>query len=428
MRVKIFPSPVSGTISVPPSKSYTHRAIILGSLAEGETVIENYLDADDTRYTIDACRALGVEIEASDNKLRIVGTGGRFLPKPEPQTVFVGNSGSTIRMAAALAALAPARIIFDGEARLRERPVKDLLLALDSLGVQARSIDRDGYPSIEVRGGRLSGGEVLVSGETTSQHISALIMIAPYAENTMSIRLIDRLKSKPYVDMTIDIVRKFGVEVENYDYKEFVVRSGQKYRGRLYRVEGDYSSAAYFFAAGAIGKVPVTVTGLEPDSAQGDRYFLDILLRMGCTVRQEKGGITVLRDGELTGINIDMCDYPDIVQPLVVVAAYARDRTKITGIGRLKFKETDRLKNTAVELGKMGINVSVSDGVMVVEGGKPKGAVIQTHNDHRMAMSFAVAALFAGGETIIDGAETVSKSYPAFFNDLARIGAKIKEI
>lgn len=427
MKLRITPSPVSGTVAAPPSKSYTHRAIILGALAEGETVIENYLDSDDTRYTINACRALGVNIEASREILRISGTGGHFPCRLQPQTVFVGNSGSTIRMAAALAALAPSRIIFDGEARLRERPVKDLLHALKSLGIKAGSIDKDGYPPIEIWGGRLKGGAVQVSGETSSQHISALLMVAPYAENSLIIKVVDKLKSRPYVAITIDIMGKFGVAVENQNYKEFTVRSGQKYRGIKYRVEGDYSSAAYFFAAGAIGKKAVTVSNLAPGSAQGDRYFLEILSQMGCIIKPEKEGVTVWREGELTGIDVNMGDYPDIVQPLTVVAAYAGERSRIKGIGHLKYKETDRIRNTANELGKMGINVMARDDIMIIEGGKPRGADIEAYNDHRMAMSFAVAGLFAEGETIINGAESVSKSYPDFFNDLKRIGAKVAE-
>ncbi len=428
MRVRIAPSVIGGTMSAPPSKSYTHRAIILGSLAQGETVIDNFLASDDTNHTINVCRALGVDIHSGDKKLKIVGTGGQFPAQSKAQTVFVGNSGSTIRMAASLAALAPARIIFDGEARLRERPVGDLISSLKSLGVRVRSLEKDGYPPIEVRGGRLSGGEVSVSGKESSQHISSLLMVAPYAESPVTIKLIDRLHSRPYVDITIDAMRQFGVEVENHDYKKFVVKNGQRYSGRYYRVEGDYSSAAYFFAAAAIGKGFIVVGNLEANSAQGDRYFLEILSQMGCQVNYDGGQIKVARRDELSGVTVDMGDYPDIVQPLAIVAAYAKGKTKITNIGHLRYKETDRIADTARELRKMGIEVEVAEDAMTVTGGSPKGATIESHNDHRMAMSFAVAALFADGDTIINGAESVAKSYPGFFADLASLGAKVEEI
>ena len=331
-------------------------------------------------------------------------------------------------MMASLAALAPAKVVFDGEARLRERPVGDLLSALKSLGIKARSIEKDGYPPIEISGGRLLGGEVPVSGMASSQHISSLLMVAPYAESRVSIDIIDRLQSKPYVDITIDAMRQFGVEVGNQNYEMFTIDSGQRYRGRHYKVEGDYSSAAYFFAMAAIGRQAVTVGNLRADSVQGDRHFLDILSEMGCRVSHRGEQVEVSRENELVGVNVDMGNYPDIVQPLAVVAAYAGGKTEMSNIGHLIYKETDRINNTAAELGKMGVKVDVTGDTMSIEGGEPKGAVIEAHGDHRMAMSFAVAALFADGDTIINGAESVAKSYPGFFADLAGIGAEVQEI
>ncbi len=428
MRLRITPSPVSGTVSAPPSKSYTHRALILGSLAQGETVIENFLVSDDTRYTINACRSLGVNIEVDGSTLRIIGTGGRFSSQPGQETIFVGNSGSTIRMVAPLAALSESPVVFDGTERLRQRPVDDLLSALKSLGVQASSVKQDGYPPIEVRGGRLAGGEVVTRGMTSSQHISSLLMVAPYAEHDMKIRIADGLQSRPYVDITIDAMRQFGVEVARHNHDEFTVASGQRYRGRRYEIEGDYSSAAYFFALAAIGGRPITVTNLNTKSLQGDRYFLDILSLMGCYVSYKRGQVKVWRKQELDGTAVDLGDYPDIVQPLAVVAAFARGKTDISNIGHLRYKETDRIQNTATELGKMGIAVEVTGSTMSISGGRPKGASIETYDDHRMAMSFATAALFAEGETVINGAEAVSKSYPGFFTDLAKIGAEVQEI
>jgi 3-phosphoshikimate 1-carboxyvinyltransferase len=223
-------------------------------------------------------------------------------------------------------------------------------------------------------------------------------------------------------------MRDFGVEAVNKDYKEFLVKGGQRYQKKRYRIEGDYSSAAYFLAAGAIGGQPVTVKNLKTNSAQGDKYLLNILSLMRCTVERQKEQVTVSRRDELKGVTIDMGDYPDLVQTVAVVAAYARGKTEITNIGHLRFKETDRLSDTAAELAKMGIRVDVTDNTIVIYGGKPRGAEIEAHNDHRMAMSLAIAALFAGGNSIINGAEAVTKSYPRFFNDLASLRAKIEEL
>jgi len=428
VRVRITPSAVAGVVSAPPSKSYTHRAVILASLAAGETRIENPLTSDDTLYTIDACRFLGADIKRDGNMLRVIGTGGQIKVAPDRQKIFVGDSGSTIRMVAPLVALAQTTVVFNGDIQLRQRPLSDLLSALESLGVRARSLTNNGCPPIEIQGSGLIGGEVTIPGLVSSQHISALLMIAPYADNGVRIKVANELRSKPYIDITLDVMRDFGVDVVNRNYKEFLVKSGQRYKGRHYRIEGDYSSAAYFLSAGAIGGRPVTVKNLKANSIQGDKYLLNILSQMGCSVEYQKEQVTISRHKELTGVTVDMGDYPDIVQPVAVVAAYTRGKTEITNIGHLRFKETDRLSNTAVELGKMGIRTDVTESTMVVYGGKPKGAEIEAHHDHRMAMSLAIAALFADGDSIINGAEAVTKSYPQFFADLARLGAKIEEL
>ncbi len=428
MKLRITPSSVTGEVSAPPSKSYTHRAVILASLAAGESLIENPLLSDDTLYTIDACRSLGTDIELKGNRLTITGTGGQIKVAPGRERIFAGDSGSTIRLVAPLAALAPTKVVLDGDSRLRQRPIGDLLSALESLGARARSLENNGYPPVEIQGGKLTGGEVTVSGGVSSQHISALLMIAPYTGNGLRIKVANELRSKPYIDITIDVMRDFGVEAVNRNYKEFLVKGGQRYQGQHYRIEGDYSSAAYFLAAGAIGGKPVTVKNLKTNSVQGDKYLLNILSQMGCSVEYQKDVVTVSRRDEIKGVTIDMGDYPDLVQTVAVVAAYARGKTEITNIGHLRFKETDRLSDTAAELGKMGIKVEVTDNAMVVYGGKPWGAEFEAHNDHRMAMSLSIAALFAESDSVINGAEAVTKSYPRFFTDLESLRAKIEEL
>ena len=428
MKVKITPSTVTGAVTMPPSKSYTHRAIILGSLASGVTIIEDPLLSDDTRHTIAACRSLGADIDLPDNRLLIIGTGGHIKARQDGERIFVGNSGTTVRMIASVAALAQETVVLDGDERIRQRPMNDLLSALESQGVYARSLNNDGCPPIEIKGGRIAGGEVMISGSVSSQHISSLLMIAPYAEREMNLRVVDVFRSRPYIDMTIDAMHAFGVNVVNFSYIEFRIKNDRGYEGRQYKIEGDYSSAAYFFAAAAIGGSAISVKNLRFYTKQGDRYFLDILAEMGCSVDNLEGEVRLSRNQELKNITVDMSDYPDIVPPLAVVAAYAGGKTEITNIGHLRFKESDRIGDTAVELGKMGIKTEVTDNTLVIYGGKPKGAQLEAHNDHRLAMSFAIAGIFAEGETVINGAETVTKSYPSFFADLASIGAKVEEL
>jgi 3-phosphoshikimate 1-carboxyvinyltransferase len=424
VRVRITPSSITGEVTAPPSKSYTHRAVIAASLAAGESIIESPLLSDDTLYTINACRSLGAAIELASDRLKISGTGGKITPGKE--RIFAGNSGSTVRLIAPMAALSQTKVILDGDDRLRQRPAGDLLSALESLGAEARSLGNNGCPPLEIQG-KLRGGEVTVSGQISSQHISGLLLIAPYLENGLNIK-VTNLRSRPYLDITLDVMRAFGVEVENKDYKEFLVRGGQSYQARRYRIEGDYSSAAYFLAGGAIGGGPVAVKNLKKDSVQGDRYLLNILAQMGCSVEQPKEAATVSRRDGLKGLNLDMGDYPDLVPTVAVIAAYARGKTEMSNIGHLKFKESDRLSNTSKELGRMGIKAEVSDNAMIIHGGQPRGAELEAHNDHRLAMSLSIAALFASGSSVINGAETVSKSYPGFFSDLAGLGARIEEL
>jgi 3-phosphoshikimate 1-carboxyvinyltransferase len=427
MRVRITPSSITGEVTAPPSKSYTHRAVIAASLAAGESLIESPLLSDDTLYTINACRFLGADIELASDRLKISGTGGHIKVVPGKERIFAGNSGSTVRLIIPMAALSQTRVVLDGDDRLRQRPMGDLLAALWSLGAEAISLGNNGCPPIEIRGGRLRGGEVTTSGQISSQHISGLLLIAPYLENGLNIKVAN-LRSRPYLDITLDVMRAFGVEAENRDYKEFLVKSGQSYKAGRYKIEGDYSSAAYFLAGGAIGGGPVTVKNLKDSSAQGDRYLLNILSAIGCHVEQQKEQVTVSRHNELKGVSLDMGDYPDLVPAVAAIAAYAEGKTKMSNISHLKFKESDRLADTASELAKMGIKAEVTDNAMIVYGGRPGGAELEAHSDHRLAMSLSIAALFAEGGSIISGAESVSKSYPGFFTDLAVLGAGIEEL
>ncbi len=424
MNIKIYPSKVHGTVTAPPSKSVTHRAIILAALARGTSVIKNALIADDTLHTIDALRAFGVAIEQKGNTLTITGTNGNL--KAPKTAIDLGNSGTTMRLLTAVSALAKGKTILTGSERLKERPMSDLLHTLRNLGISVVSINEDGCPPIEITGGEIKGGKVKITANLSSQFVSALLLISPFAENEMEIIVRGLLRSKPYINITIQLMERFGGRLHNDNHEVFIVPVNQHYTAQNYSVEGDYSSAGYFLAAAAVTGGNITVNNLNPHSVQGDKYFVEILKKMGCGVKRDKESVSVSQTNSLHGVSIDMADFPDIVQTVAAVAAYAEGETHITNIGHLTHKETDRIKDTANELVKIGSKTHYSKNSLTIVGSKPKGGVIDTHGDHRMAMSMAVAALGAKKPTIIKNADVVSKSYPHFFEDLKRIGVKME--
>jgi 3-phosphoshikimate 1-carboxyvinyltransferase len=327
-----------------------------------------------------------------------------------------------MRLLAAVAALGQGVCVLTGSPRMQKRPIQDLLLGLNQMGVGARSVNADGCPPIEVTGGGLKGGRVTIDCRISSQYLSALLMIAPFAKETVTITVSGGLVSRPYVDMTIAVMEGFGTTVQRNGYERFVVTGGQAYRAGNHAVEPDCSQAGYFWAAAAISGVGVTVAGTSKTSLQGDVRFTECLAAMGCRVLEDSDGIKVT-GGPLTGVIVDMADMPDMVPTLAVVAAFARGTTVIENVAHLRAKESDRLGAVAAELTKMGIEADcVGSGLRIV-GGHPQGAAIDTYNDHRIAMSFALAGLKVPGIKIKD--ETcVKKSFPNFwevFNSLYRV-------
>lgn len=424
MNIKIFPSKITGTITAPPSKSVTHRAIILASLARDTSVIKNALLSDDTLHTINALRTFSVAIEQKGSTLTITGTAGNLKASKAP--VDLGNSGTSMRLLTAVAAMAYGKTILTGSDRLKERPMSDLLSSLRNLGITVSSIHGDGCPPIEITGSKIKGGKVKITASLSSQFVSALLLIAPFAKSETEIIVRGLLRSKPYVNLTIQLMERFGIRVHNDDHEAFIIPPNQTYLAQEYKVEGDYSSGGYFLAAAAITDGKVTVSNLSPHSAQGDKYLLEILKRMGCAVKINSDRIIVERVDKLQAVSIDMADYPDIVQTVAGIAAYAEGKTHITNIGHLTHKETDRIKDTAEELSRIGVKTDYSKNSLTIIGGRPKGGIVDTHGDHRMAMSMAVAALAAEKPTIIKNANVVSKSYPHFFEDLKKIGVKME--
>ena len=404
-------------VTIPGSKSYTHRALILSSLADGESILINALRCEDTEHTVQALMKFGVEVFWENDRVRVLGKGGKF--KATDDGIDVGHSGASMRFLTALAALKKGITLLDGSERMRKRPMGELLSSLGELGVKAYSQKGDGYPPVIVESQGLKGGTARIRGKESSQFLSGLLMVAPYALGDVRIEVTCPLSSKPYVDITRDVMSAFGVEIQNQGYTSFFVKAGQRYLPQGYRIEGDASNASYFFSASAVCRGRVKVKNLNPVTIQGDIGFLEILDRMGCRVTRGSDWIEV-RGGELHGIEIDMNEMPDLVPTLAVTAAFAQGKTVIRNIGHLRFKESDRIDALAVELSKMGIQVKEREDGLEIEGGKPHGAEIEMYDDHRMVMSLAIAGLAVPGVKI-KGERCVDKSFPGFWKVLQKL-------
>ena len=402
-------------VTAPPSKSYTHRALIIGALGRGTTTLLQPLYAEDTRLTINALRRLGVGITVNPDELIITGCEGRFSTA-DTTVLNLDNSGTSLRLLASLALLCRHPLILTGSPRMQERPIGPLANALSCLGGSVEFLKNNGYPPLKVSG-HLGGGRVVIDGTISSQFISSLLLAAPYAETGIEVILPSPPASRSYIDITLDIMLEFGADVTRDGYARFCVSNLARYTGRTYAIEGDYSSASYFFAIAAICGGRVTVRNLVPHSVQGDRRFLDALRLMGCSVTFAENSVTVGRRGDLQGITVDMSSSPDTVQTLCMVAAMAKSPTTITGISHLKFKESDRISTTALRLKGLGGDVQAEEDRITIRPSPLHGGIISPDNDHRTAMSFAVLGLGIGGIAITD-AECVSKSFPQFWDML----------
>lgn len=399
------------TVSVPGSKSYTHRALIAAALSDGACRVTGMLDSDDTRLTLAALKQMGASSRANGPDLIIQGRGGRFDPVSKP--IELGNSGTSMRLLAAVAALGQGPYVLQGSARMAQRPMGDLLDALNQIGVPARSLASNGCPPVEITGGHAVGGPVRIDCHLSSQFLSGLLLIAPCCQETVTIEVSRGPVSRPYIDLTCAIMRHCGIRLSREGHTRFTVPGGQQYRVTEIEVEADCSQASYFWAAAAITGGRVKVRGIGRDSLQGDLGLLGVLERMGCRVDFEADGVA-LTGGPLRAVEVNMADMPDVAPTLAVAAAFAAGTTVITGIGHLREKESDRLAAVAAELGRMGIQATTGDDWLRIEGGRPIGTVIETYDDHRMAMSFAVAGLKTEG-IVIRHPEVVGKSFPDFW-------------
>mmetsp|Transcript_3744 Transcript_3744/g.14687 ORF Transcript_3744/g.14687 Transcript_3744/m.14687 type:complete len:471 (-) Transcript_3744:113-1525(-) len=416
-------STISGSVTLPGSKSLSNRVLLLAALAEGRTVVENLLDSDDIRYMLGALESLGVQLEEDKEarKVTVEGLGGAFQGGEGVTELFLGNAGTAMRPLCAVVAASNGDFVLDGTPRMRERPIQDLVTALQDLGVDV-SCSETGCPPVKCKAAGLRGGTAEVSGKISSQYLSALLMAAPLADGDIVIKIKDELVSAPYVHMTIKLLKKFGVEVENEQDRVFTIRGGQKLVSPgMSFVEGDASSASYFLAGGAMTGGPVTVVGCGSESVQGDVRFAEVLEQMGAKVEWAPNSITVSRDlaTKLKGVDVDCGDIPDAAMTLATVALHAEGPTTIRNVYNWRVKETERMRAIVDELAKLGVETEEGEDYLVVyptDEIKPNVA-IETYDDHRIAMVFSLAATKGVPVTILDPGCT-AKTFPTYFSVL----------
>jgi 3-phosphoshikimate 1-carboxyvinyltransferase len=415
-RMRVIPKigPINATVTVPPSKSYSVRALLLGAMSDGPTTIANCLDADDTRYALDALRVLGFDVSGSFKEGLVIGARRTMSANEVP--VFVGNAGTAMRFLTGWLAFTPGRFLLSGEERMHQRPIGDLVDVLLSIGAEVEYVEREGYPPLRIRGKKMRGGfDVSIAGDTSSQFVSALMLGGATLPDGITLR-IEKLASRPYIDITADILQSFGARVQR-DGDTINIRAGRLHRSD-YRVEGDYSSASYWFAAAAATGGTIRVRGLATTTAQGDSAFLDILAAMGCDARVEGDEVVITGAPRLLGGSFDCNATPDIVPTLAAIAPLASDPVEITNVGNLRVKESDRLAAITSELRRLGAVVDErADSLLIQPGWSSEPVTVQTHNDHRIAMSFAISGLCRGNVTIADES-VVAKSYPRFWRTL----------
>ncbi|EIV2776178.1 3-phosphoshikimate 1-carboxyvinyltransferase [Salmonella enterica] len=412
---------VDGAINLPGSKSVSNRALLLAALACGKTVLTNLLDSDDVRHMLNALSALGINYTLSADRTRcdITGNGGPLRASGALE-LFLGNAGTAMRPLAAALCLGQNEIVLTGEPRMKERPIGHLVDSLHQGGANIDYLEQENYPPLRLRGGFI-GGDIEVDGSVSSQFLTALLMTAPLAPEDTIIRVKGELVSKPYIDITLNLMKTFGVEIANHHYQQFVVKGGQQYHspGR-YLVEGDASSASYFLAAGAIKGGTVKVTGIGRKSMQGDIRFADVLEKMGATITWGDDFIACTR-GELHAIDMDMNHIPDAAMTIATTALFAKGTTTLRNIYNWRVKETDRLFAMATELRKVGAEVEEGhDYIRITPPAKLQHADIGTYNDHRMAMCFSLVALSDTPVTILDP-KCTAKTFPDYFEQLARM-------
>jgi len=411
--------PPDQTIHLPGSKSLTNRALVAAALANGRSRLDGILIAEDTRLMMDALAGLGIRIEANGELQRAVVHGGSgYWPRDEAD-LFCGNAGTVLRFLTAACSVGYGDYRLDGTPRMRQRPLGDLVTALRDLGATIGFEMDEGYCPVRIKADGLRGGKTRFADTASSQFVTAVLLAAPRAMADVMIEIAGTLPSRPYVEMTLSVMEAFGTSaVWDINSNRFIVPAAQTYQATNFTIEPDATAASYFFAAAALTGGRITIPGLGTDSRQGDVRFVDVLEKMGCTVERGPDETTVRgpADGVLHGIDVDLIDMPDVAQTLAVVAAFADGPTRIRNVANLRIKETDRLAALATELGELGVPTEIHcDGISILPDHPPIAARIRTYDDHRMAMSFALAGLRLDG-VAIRNAECVRKTFPEFFD------------
>ena len=416
MERSVEPSEVKGNVKAPSSKSVTQRVIAAALLADGQSIIRNPSYCDDSLAAMSIAVGLGAKVEPHPDELRI--TGSAILKEPK---LNCGESGLAIRMFSPIAALYSAEITMNGANSLKKRPMHMIEEALSQLGVKCTS--SAGFLPLTIEG-PITGGKCTIDGSVSSQLLTGLLMALPLAEKDSEIT-VSNLKSKPYIDLTLSILQAYGIEIHNDDYRVFRIPGRQKFVPQTYNAEGDWSGAAFLLVAGAI-KGNISVTGLNTKSNQSDMAILQALEKAGAQMTVADSKVDISRS-ELKAFEFDATDSPDLFPPLVALAAYCSGTSVIKGVSRLKYKESNRAETLKNEFGKMKVNIELNEDLMLVTGGQPQGAHIESHDDHRITMAAAVAALGASGSISIRDSHCVTKSYPGFFDDLRMLGAIVHE-
>lgn len=412
--IRVLEKPVTATIDIPGSKSYTNRALVLAALTKGPVTLSHPLYSEDTEAMIDCLRTLGLRIETSLDQIIVY--DDISIIQNRSYELNAKDSGTTIRFLLALLCLVPGTQVIRGNARLNNRPIKDLVDTLRQLGANIDSLEKEGQPPLKIHPCSLcSKGEVTVNASMSSQFLSALLMIAPVMDG-LKISLSGELISQPYIAMTIDAMHGWGVDVLQMEDGGYHIPPRQQYHKNHYVIEGDFSSAGYFFAIAALTQSTITLKNLNPKSSQADRMFLNTLARMGNEMTISDYGITI-KGRQVLPLSLAMEDCPDQVQTMAVLAAFAKGTTKISGVRSLRLKETERVHALKNELAKMGIKTEDTHDTLTIYGGNPHAAIIDTYGDHRMAMSFAVAGTKLPGMKI-HHPEVVNKTFPSFWEKL----------
>lgn len=400
------------TVSIPGSKSISHRMIIGAALADGSSLIRQLLSSEDLDHTSTALASMGARIQKLDqNTHEIIGFNGR--PCPFNQEIYLGNSGTSMRLLAGIAGLGNSPYTLTGNERMQQRPMGELLSGLIMAGIDAKSLHGNDAPPVVINGSEKKGGQITLDCSKSSQYLSSLLLAGATLEEGLVISLPQPPVSEPYVNLTMDIMKTFNVHVEKISGLEYRVPGGQQYTPGIFVIEPDISNASYFWAAGALSGSMTTVANISKNSLQGDIRLLDILEQMGCQVTYGPADIGV-KGGSLTAVDVDMSDIPDVVPTLSVVAAFADGITVIRNIGHLREKECDRIDAVTLNLNKMGIDAKQGPDWISVKGGMPEGAFIETFNDHRIAMAFSIAGIKIPGIEI-ENPGCVAKSFPSFW-------------